>query len=66
MSNWISVKDRLPEKYQAVLIFAGGVNLASYNPESKSYRWDCDTYGFGASEVTHWMTLPEPPEKEQG
>lgn len=65
MDEWISVKDKLPELGEKVLIY-GTCNgekyysvdiLAPYFDENverfKSYRWH--------KEVTHWMPLPEPP-----
>lgn len=68
MSEWISVKDRLPEKFVSVL---------GYVPNLKSYQvvHECflgshgDWYTPMAYEekeimVTHWMPLPEPPEEE--
>lgn len=76
MSEWISVKDRLPKKYKSVLIYVKPINAE----ESPSYTidgpifagkfeggdiWSC-LYGdswipFSADEITHWMPLPEPP-----
>jgi Protein of unknown function (DUF551) len=66
MSEWISVKDRLPEESQDALAFddCGVIHMAIYSPEGLVYRWHCDTYGLYPHEVTHWMPLPEPP-KEQ-
>jgi hypothetical protein len=74
MTEWISVKDRLPEKYEWVLVYA--TDLA--NP--KSYHVghvDCiyeggvsfevgshpnDYYGEQTTNcVTHWLQLPSPP-----
>ena len=64
MDKWISVEDRLPEDGDWVLTF----NQEDYRMEV--YGWFGDYYGIGfmndllteGFKVTHWMTLPEPPE----
>lgn len=69
MSEWISVKDRLPEKMEYYLVYLQG------NPEynclieksiySKEHGGFIPTHG-GQFHLpaTHWMPLPNPP-KEQ-
>ena len=66
--KWISVEERLPEKWQYAdgtfvnyLIYMPkyGVDVGNYIQPAKS--WVC--IGFPTI-VTHWMPLPEPPEKE--
>ena len=58
--NWVSVKDRLPENNDNVLIFSAG----------RSIGWFCvltNTWMKGIAQikgVTHWMPLPEPPQQE--
>lgn len=66
--KWISVKDRLPNKNQKVLIFLDGyshrnhIDLVSFIGINGSYYfWDADEYGYEENEVTHWMELPKPP-----
>jgi hypothetical protein len=57
--QWISVKDRLPEIGERVLIsYYDGVSIGSY------HRND-DWHGIGIilRSVTHWMPLPKPPEE---
>lgn len=61
--GWISVKDRLPEPYERVLVYA---------PSRYDYgNFDmCVMYGFHCHLCTHhgvtyWMPLPEPPEEVQ-
>lgn len=76
MSNWIKVEDRLPELRKAVLVYAPGmkepITCMYYDPESDSAEFgewvsEPSVPGRGgwvsltASEVTHWMPLPEPP-----
>lgn len=64
MSEWISVKNRLPEKDTAVLCYYDGYldvmeywydedngKPVFYNPPSPP-----------SENVTHWMPLPKPPE----
>ncbi len=73
MSEWISVKDRLPEKDQAVLFFEkdgrSAISAVYTDDKNKYNRWEenCNCGGieresnFHQSEITHWMPLPEPP-----
>lgn len=70
-SNWISVKDRLPE-------INGSVLTASYSSDKDKYLIELvlfdDGYFYSIYdaeemtndshwEITHWMPLPEPPIK---
>ena len=63
-SNWISVKDRLPENGKKVLVYCKE-NKNDY--EIGAYS---DTYrGFFVRQtcyenITHWMPLPQPPKGE--
>ena len=68
MSEWISVKDKLPD--------AGGyvVCIAKRNPFSRfmpmvarieKNGWVNPITEQYISEITHWMPLPEPPEEEK-
>ena len=71
--DWISVKDRLPElkdrspnknlSSDPVLVFSGSISVG--------VRWKCGDREYFLSneewernEITHWMTLPEPPKDE--
>ncbi len=60
MSEWISVKDRLPEDFSEVLIaFGGGVSIACYDGD-----WREPVYPMlPLLSVTHWMPLPAAPEE---
>lgn len=64
MSEWISVKDRLPEDdgWFLVSIF-GWVTLAFYDEHDSIFN-DFKTCMANNSQVTHWMPLPEPPEED--
>lgn len=59
MSEWISVKDRLPEKKGIYVVLSKTCNIVYYDCLNwTGEAWEC---AFG-SKVTHWMPLPEPPE----
>ena len=67
MSEWISVKDRLPEKDDTYLVYIvannvpkdKGITTLRYTNLSKRFIYE-DVYLFT---VTHWMPLPEPPKE---
>jgi hypothetical protein len=74
MSEWISVRDRMPEEPGAYL-----VALVTYRQERylavaypRDGWWDvagwCREYkhrdGVHNFDVTHWMPLPEPPKED--
>lgn len=77
MSEWISVKDRLPEQGVEVLLLAHGWEgqlyyigkLEPMNAEptfwgidTKASEWCIHGWSyFREPNVTHWMSLPEPP-----
>ena len=60
MNEWISVKDRLPEKHEYVLVYRKSegkrsVNLGYFHPKDEWFTTD------GVGYPTHWMPLPDPP-----
>ena len=73
--QWISVKDRLPGRYETVLIAISTVNgygdpaklvtIGGYDHSEK--RWEqytsTDRQLCRGETVTHWMPLPEPTEE---
>lgn len=80
--EWISVKDRLPELYEFVLVYSSmmgdepcPITIARWNSE----KWEtlCNEeennacacgdlfWSTDSKEITHWMPLPQPPEKGQ-
>ena len=65
MSDWISVKDRLPMSRFVVLSYEKPLNIISMSfYDKKSESWiDCDS-GYYLNSVTHWMPLPKPPKEE--
>ena len=67
VQEWISVEDRLPERRDVVLCFLKF-------GEQRILQWDNVSswwlgYGHGddwqKADVTNWMPLPEPPEREK-
>ena len=68
MSEWINVKDRLPEHEDRYLVINGMQQYImpfKFNGVGLGY-WECG-YRFHskANDVTHWMPLPEPPKEAQ-
>ena len=63
INQWISVKDRLPETEEEVLVLTvsktGNVNV------DKGYLLNGRFVHRGSAVVTHWMPLPEPPDEEK-
>ncbi len=71
MSKWISVKDRLPETRDEVLVFLanGHITIASYNDHilpffDEPIGWGVDpkrfVFYFCGDDVIAWQPLPEP------
>jgi len=69
--KWVSVEERLPDKFKAVLLVRN-VN----NKPGKIYfgeLGDAGWYTLGLNQIydaknsyyTHWMPLPEPPKEEK-
>ncbi len=60
MSKWVSVKDRLPEVNESVLVCDGAEIWVDYMYKSH----DDERLYFSVVEygVTHWMPLPDMPE----
>ena len=61
--NWISVKDRLPENENPVLVFGGkSIYTAVYgNRGGYSNQWWKLNSKTHYCNPTHWMPLPSPP-----
>ena len=81
MSEWISVKDHLPEHDMPVLVFAKGKcegfigstviaithigNQKFWHDSPDHWEWVSPWQYFMTDyEITHWMSLPEPPSGE--
>lgn len=69
VAEWISVKDRLPEVGQKVLACGvrHGMEVQQFHKawflNDGSCWWDWKHNS--AKAITHWMSLPEPPEVEE-
>jgi|GEM_PF-1066499 len=68
-ADWISVEDRLPEKWEYVLIYDAGCNSISIEnmvkvKEDGTPVFDSPDSFRGSDTVTHWMPLPNPPKGE--
>lgn len=61
--SWISVKDRLPELYMDVLVFAKG-GIIDVDCLEHIMSWGEEGFCKYGYNVTHWMPLPEAPERE--
>lgn len=69
--DWISVKDRLPEKSGDVLVYIayrrehGRVTVVPYSDRYKAFntRDEYVSPKYKIDGVTHWMPLPEPPKE---
>ena len=62
--QWISVKDRLPEHEDIVLICTKDKDVQAFQWDSVYNGWLGDRYNYSTKYVTHWMPLPELPEGE--
>jgi hypothetical protein len=67
MSEWISVKDRLPVTFDEVLVHSDNcfTSIAWRETEKRKngiVGWHWNSYFKSLGHVTHWMPLPEPPE----
>lgn len=63
---WISVKDDIPDFGERVIVTDGVfVGEAWLNKSKKWIRYDRDVEWFFESKITHWMSMPIPPKKEE-
>lgn len=66
MSEWVSVKDRLPSKKDIgtqFLLYVSNEDGETYFDVSYWFGRDVNL-SFTWRNVTHWMPLPEPPKEE--
>ena len=66
--QWISVKDDLPKIGNKVWItYYGYMTEAYYSGENEFCKeWDGKLYYSKITGVTHWMSLPDPPQEDEG
>ena len=63
-SEWISVEERLPEKYAYVIVCdEDGTVGEAFCYKEGGFEW---MYSQEIAFVTHWMPLPEPPKMKGG
>lgn len=63
MTEWIAVTEQLPQIGRNVLMFSTKGRCAEGEFDGSGwwqYRWSA---WIDSQEVTHWMPLPEPPER---
>ena len=65
-SQWISVKERLPETYTNVIVLHenGHTGIEWRYKHSPCYKTANFLFDPLYGEVTHWMPLPEPPKED--
>ena len=61
--EWISVKDKLPDKYKEVLAYypIGGIEILCY---SRIGKWFNPSTQESTNEPSHWMPLPSSPNQK--
>ena len=68
VSGWVSVKDRLPEPDENVIIWTktGCMKYAQYHEDGSINPWYVyeDNARAWTNVISHWMPLPEPPEED--
>lgn len=64
--KWISVKDRLPEEYNEMLVYDcdGSIYVAELIDNGDCKRW-MTSFFVTTIENTHWLPLPPPPTTEE-
>jgi hypothetical protein len=64
VSEWVSVKERLPEDSKKILLYHQDGRTLFGLWSNRKEGWYFDSFGpWEKDEVTHWMPLPEPPKE---
>ena len=68
-NEWVSVEERLPEGHAQVLMWSARWEIAEAGSYYNQHFWVYSEIGDGyiadnIDNITHWMLLPAPPEKE--
>lgn len=66
-NEWVSVEERLSENNAQVLMWSAKWNIAEAGSYYNGRFWVYSEIGdaYIADDITHWMSLPEPPTKEE-
>lgn len=66
-NEWVSVEEKLPEDNTQVLMWSARWKIAEAGSYYNQHFWVYSEIGDGyiADNITHWMPLPAPPDKEQ-
>ena len=65
VQEWISVKDRLPEHGDVVVVWHTYMEYPFVCQwDERSDCWIDDKWTFGRNTITHWRYLPQPPKGE--
>ena len=65
--EWISTKDEREQITQETVLIKAAEGVVEAWFDIDTFEWVCfdDKFTLTPDEVTHWMPLPEPPNKEQ-
>jgi hypothetical protein len=61
MSEWISVKDRIPDGAPVLVVYHGVVQWVTYRLVDGGWESTSSDDTMPLGFVTHWQPLPEPP-----
>ena len=68
-SQWISVKDRLPEQDKEVIVLCDDLNIASFYKISFAHVVDKTMYqdynGWNIPNVVYWFPMPKLPKEQE-
>ena len=66
-NEWVSVEEKLPEDNTQVVMWSARWKIAEAGIYYNQHFWVYSEIGDGyiADNITHWMPLPSPPDKEQ-
>ena len=66
-NEWVSVEERLPKNNAQVLMWSARWNIAEAGSYYNRRFWVYSEIGdaYIADDITHWMHLPEPPDRRQ-
>lgn len=62
--EWIKIKDKAPPFMRDVVFYADGDTCLGWNETTEPGEDPSYYTREGLENITHWMPIPEPPEKE--